>query len=505
MPLAGTERTFVDYGSSPWLLITTADLARPDFMHRKDVALPVKFSRQSAQGPVFFHLNLKVKGGTELWSRAVEGDNFFLLGTLLRNENALVMTLSQVVPAPSDAEVISARLEQVPADDFPGRLAVAAWCQDSAVREGNTQFWNDTARSIAQNVARDAATKAAKDKNPALLLQAMDWAIDKARDPRLAADLGGAEWVIGKDATTTRAVTERMQKLGFRYHEVKGDERKGWFPVAESLGREFEIRFQAIDWRDARSYFELGRWVDGHADLVGNARSLSHRAYMAGHRADPTHNGINRELGLELVTATSAKESKPVFRRQNKGLEVLGPDGWTLSAEPVSGLVDASWLDARSETAWLGIKVIEAPDLESAWRPLLGQLQALGKFEDQGGEGAPAKPHELGPRIIRPFSYQEGSRTKLGRLDLIQISGARYCILLLASFVAEEQEQILKALDQTAQRITIAQPKGTPAKGEPKSSDQAESKAPPKGEFDESLGKPPAEPPRGKEAKPGKE
>lgn len=465
MTLRGEERSYVDYGGNSYLRLRHSDFAHPDFLDNKDVAVKAKFNRIAGKRPLFYSLeDVRVTGGTAMWGTTTNGDNYWILGTIERTDDGLVLNAAHKVEAPSDASIIEARLADVPADDFDARLAVAAWVREQAEDKGNTTFWLDTARTIIRDVIARAASQAAASKDFNLLLTAMGWAVERLDAPDLAAELGSAAWAREKTADNDSEkgpadIEAMMSRLGYVYHT--SEEFSGWLPVAESLTREFEQRFAALDWRNAQGFYELGRWVDRHADLLPNARQLSHRAFTTGLQADPNNNDIRLALGMDPVAQSStASPTQRPYIDETTGVVVKGPELWYRNAKPIDRSADATWYDPNSVTAYIAAHVesmsSEHAALDATWRRT---LEDIAQIRPQFAIVEETQPVSHGgfEGWRTTYSYKESDYRRLATAVLLhRTDGAGY-VRLTAFYVDDEQEDALAALEQTIGKTAIPQ------------------------------------------------
>ncbi|MFW5750278.1 MAG: hypothetical protein ACOCZK_01385 [Planctomycetota bacterium] len=465
MTLRGEERTYVDYAGTSYLRLRDSDFAQPDFLDNKDVAVKAKFNRIADKRPLFYDLeDVHVTGGAAMWGTTTNGDNYWILGTMKRKQDGLVLEAIHKAEAPSDASIIEARLTDVPADDFAARLAVATWVREQAEGKGNTTFWLDTARTIIRNVVARAASQAAEAKNFDLLLSAMGWAVERLDAPDLAAELGSADWAREKTADNGSQkgpadIEAMMSRLGYVYHT--DEEFTGWLPVAESLTREFEQRFAALDWRNAQGFYKLGRWVDRHADLLPNARQLAHRAFTQGLQADPDNNDIRLALGMDPVAKSSAAPpTQRPYVDDETGVVVKGPEMWYRNAKPIDRSADATWYDPNSVTAYIAVHVEPTSStgeaLADIWRR---NLEDIAQVRPQFAIVEETQPVDYAgfEGWKTTYSYKESDYRRLATAVLLRrTEGAGY-VRLTALYVDDEQNDALAALEQTIGKTMIPQ------------------------------------------------
>lgn len=471
MDLQGEERAFVDHLGESYLLVAEKDFDDPLFLNRKDIVLRAKFAGQQGDQPRFFNLSrIAVAGQLDALNAAASGDNLYLLGRIEATDgNRYRLTIAHILTAPSDATIIADRLATVASDDYNGRIEVARWARERSEQEGNRAFWTEASLDIVRTTARAAAARAEATGDGAFLLMAMDFAIQEAGDRTLAAELGTAEWV--RTSESAEMVTARMQELGFVFHEVANDEFVGWLPKNESLVRAFEARYQAIDWRDAEAFFELGSSTDELVDVLPRARELSHRAFQAGFRANPNHNGIRRALGLEPVDESVSQGPRVVearFFHASTGVMVTGPDGWVRDDTAGGTVAHATWIDRLSDTAFISVRVFDPAftdgDMQVAWDGLVGDVQlrpdfAAGATSEEAGDG--------GTQIRRMgYTHTESDYQRSGVLTLVYDPAQSLAVGINASYVGDEEPATLTGMQQVLDNIVLPIPSPEVPEGE---------------------------------------
>jgi hypothetical protein len=399
---------------------------------------------------------LEASGPLELWRTRVDGDNLFVFGRVTVVGDLPKLQITAVETAPSDRQIIDKRLAAVvPADDFTGRLAVAAWVRENAAQQGNREYWLESADRIISQTIDDAAAQAEADKNVNLLLQAMGWSMDLLHDTLRAARLGSAAW-IRSGTPAAEEIARRMRRLDLEFYNGQ------WRPRGDALTQEFQDRFAAISWRDADTYYKLGRWADANAEVLPRARELSYRCYQAGFRANPNHNGIRRELGMEAVReGASVAVPQGDYRDSTSGLVVAGPQHWSRT-EPIEG--NATWIDPSSDTAFISLFVIKGADnpadFSTLWNQQLATLRAKTGFTSLAEEKIDSAQGEA--RHVR-YSYREGRLTRLSDMIVVQNPNGKAAVRLVAGYAEAEQDVVRKQLLAMFAKVTI--PIGEKEKG----------------------------------------
>ncbi|MDA3962849.1 MAG: hypothetical protein PF961_18855 [Planctomycetota bacterium] len=454
MELKGEERVYADYGGSSYLQVTVDELADIAFLKDKDVLLTAKFAALDQTKVTFYGLDgLTIEGATEAWARALDGDNLYLLGKLTLKKDARVFTVSHVVPAPSDAEVVAERLSKLKPDDLQGRLDVAAWARTTADGQGNKTWWLQASDQIVADTVNAAAEKAQANKDTTLLITAMTWAIENGnRD--LAAELGSTPWVLEGDEETATKVATMMESLGYVLHG-SGDSQK-WMTQATALRNEYDERLEALHWKDADGYFQLGRWADQHADVLPHARELAHTSYLKGQQADPRHPGIRRELGLPPTTEGDGEQ---VYQLDydSDGFHLSAPQGWDRTAKPVVSGSDVTWIDPRSDTAFIAAKTVDdstKPSIDVIWRMQIETLRIRPGFEASPVQIA---SHGAGEMRRMGYSSRSGDEQRPAELVLIYNKTSGFGMALTVSFVEKEAETARAALNSVVDSTSLPQ------------------------------------------------
>ena len=464
MDLRGEERVMVEQDGKNFLLISHDDFQDPAFLHRKDVALLVKFAGSTGQRPMFYRLDgLRISADPQTWASAADGDNLWLLGHMTRTDTDLLLTVTQAIAAPSDAQIIQERLAQHRQDAYAARLDVAAWAREQADLQGNRQFWLDASRTIVTDVVRTAARSAAAAEDFDLLVQAMQWALDHGRLLPLAADIGSAAWARSKTADNSSQagpedIAALMNRLGHVYYQ--GEDDGAWMPVVQALQRQYERRFTALDWRDAEGFYQLGRWADQHADILTNARELSHRAYQAGHQANPNHNGIRRALGMDPVAEEIAGvRAAQTFTDTDTGVSLSGPELWYRNAQPIDHDADATWYDPGSDTAYLALRLRQTPSSEAAaqiaWQQRLADVGVRRQFTTVGDSHDLRREQLRGRRI--EYAFTEGEYRRFETMVMLYQPQGTALAWITVSYLDAERAAALTALDQALASLVIPQ------------------------------------------------
>ncbi len=383
MTLQGKDRTYVVHDGNSFLMAAVEDLATPSFLNGKDVMFNAKLGRIEGTHVRFYNIpKVDADGPVELWRTRVDGDNLFVFGHMTFNGTALHLQISAAANAPSDSQLIAERLSGVAADDLNARLGVAAWVREQGNIQGNLEFWLVSADTIISQVVDDATVQAEAKKDVTLVIQAMTWCQDLLHDIPRAARLGSAAWIRTVGGTGAEDVAKRMRRWDLEFYNGQ------WRPRGEALTLEFTDRFNVIGWRDAENFYKLGRWADANAEVLPRARELSYRCYQAGFRANPNHNGIRRELGMELVADSGSGEAmQGDFKDGNTGVVVVTPAGWSRT-DPIDG--DVTWIDPSSDTAVISAKVLrveeEGQTFKALWAAQLASVQTKSGFSNLGDE-----------------------------------------------------------------------------------------------------------------------
>jgi hypothetical protein len=448
MTLKGKDRTYVVYQDNSYLLATPEDLADPGFLNHKDVVVAAKLGR-IANGMVSFYNLPKVvsTGPTELWRTRIDGDNLYVFGRFTLVDGVQHFAITAAETAPSDQQIIDKKLAGVPADNLDARLAAATWARDMGVVQGNREFWLVAADNIISQVVDDAVAKAEAGKDIGLILKAMGWCQDLLRDVPRAARIGSAPWIRQVGGTGAEDVAKYMRRWDLEFYGGQ------WRPRGEALGQEYQDRFTAIGWRDAEGYYKLGRWADANAEVLPRARELSYRAYQAGFRASPNHNGIRRELGMEVSSEGAADAPQGEFKDTLSGISIPLPPGWN-RADPIGG--DATWIDPTSDTAYITAKILRnLPTLEDfggIWTSQLGVVQGKPDFTSLAEEKL---TYAKGQARLLKYSYREGRYLRIAALIVAVNPNGNSALRLDANGADTEAEAVLKQLTTLFDQVII--------------------------------------------------
>jgi hypothetical protein len=485
MTLKGKERTYVVYQENSYLLVNPDDLTDPAFLHNKDVVIAAKLGR-IAQGTVTFYNMPKVisTGPTELWRTRVDGDNLYVFGHFTITNGTQYLSLVAAESAPSDQQIIDQKMATIPADNLEARLAAAAWARDTGVVQGNREFWLVAADNIISQVVDDAVAKAETSKDVALILKTMGWCQDLLHDIPRAARIGSAPWIRQIGGAGAEDVAKYMRRWDLEFFAGQ------WLPRGEALSQDFQARFAAIGWRDAEGYYKLGRWAEANAEVLPRARELSYRAYQAGLRADPNHNGIRRELGMDAATGASSVKTQGEFKDSLTGISIPIPPGWNRADHAING--DASWIDPASDTAYITAKILRnlpnLTDFGTVWASQLASVQGKTEFTSVPEEKL-AFPN--GQARLMRYSYREGRYLRVAAMILAINPASTAALRLDASGADTEGETVIKQLTAQFAQISIPAANAIPnAAQTPESND--EPKGDPKNESKTGTKKPPA-------------
>lgn len=453
MELRGEERTYVDYDGTSYLRVGVDEMADHAFVKDKDLALTAKFARLDGDRARFYGLDdLRLLGGAEAWARALDGDNLHLLGHLRIDDGTPVLRIDHVLEARSDAEIVAERLDAVDDDDLSGRLAVARWVRDQAQAQGNSVWWLQTADDIVDATITRAVEQATATRDAERLLQAMRWAIDHGRT-ELAASLAAQPWVLeGPEALASKSAA-LMQELG--YVLVTSGEEPRWLTEGASLRNEYQRRLKALYWRDAEGFYQLGRWADQHADILPQARQLAHQAFQKGLQADEGHPGIRRELGLDPIATDATDAAGSALDFSSDGFVLAAPRGWDRSAQPVTPDADVTWIDPRSDTAYIAGKRIDRPERPTAAAVWQHELDAL--RQQPGFSAGPVETGRHAAGSIRRMRYTAriGDEERPARMVLIYDRTQGYGVVLSAHHLEAETDAIDAAFATVLESVVL--------------------------------------------------
>ncbi len=454
MSLRDEERTYVVHEGQSYLLCTLADFKDRDFLDGKDVALLSKFQHAQDDHLLLYRpADLDVVATPELWSDKVDGDNFYLFGHLMVDEDGKQhLKVRAIATAPSDSELIKDRLRDIADDDWDKRLAVAAWVRDQGNKQGNQDWWMQKADALLTKVIQDLAAKAQAGSDYSLLKVGMDYAVNLLKDPITAARLASAPWVDGLKQDDRDDLTVRMHRIGMAFYQ------KAWRPRPEALALEFEDRLAAIPWKDADGFYKLGRWADANAEVLPQAKDRAYRAYTAGLKANPDHAGIRRELGMDLTAAdggaqAQANEGRVEYKDPTTGIVVHAPQKWKRGE---IGLEGVRFEDPGSETATITVRFFAPTNAspDALWPTMSAHMRALAEFtslSETTSAGA-LTVHRL------VFSYTETHLKRMAAMEFAFDNATKCSVILEAGFVDEEQERTVKAMDDMIDHLLFPKP-----------------------------------------------
>jgi hypothetical protein len=233
--------------------------------------------------------------------------------------------------------------------------------------------------------------------------------------------------------------------------------RDQWRPRSEALAMEFEDRFAALTWKDAEGFYKLGRWADTNAEFLPQAKDRAYRAYQAGYKANPDHAGIRRELGLDVSSTETLIEDGQVrleYRDAITGIAARSPVGWR-RGESRDGV---RWEDPASETAYiterfLGLSGAKADDL---WQTITAPLRKLPGFTAIAEE-SPARSG--GQQRLLRYSFAEDRLVRYATMVFFTDDATQLGVIVEASYIDEEKDKELKALDEVVERLAFPAPK----------------------------------------------
>ncbi len=455
MPIAGRDRTIAVYKGVGYLVLTAGDAVDPALLiGQKDVVIATKFERDNTPGG---RQRVRVpglpgiigEGDRQLFASRLDGDNLWLFGALSAQQSGSGrFDIVAVETAPSDAQIIAHQLAGLPATDYPARLQAANRIREQSLTQPNKEFWLAAADNVVLQVIDDAAAAAETARDTSLLLQAVTWAVEILKDNGKAGHVGSAAWTRQPGVAGGDEVAKRMRRLGLELY------RDHWRPRAEALSQEFEDRFSAIGWRDADSFYRLGRWADLRGEYLPQAKDRSYRCYQAGYRANPDHQGIRNELGLPNSVrgdGTQAQVSGD-FQHTASGTLVPAPQGWK-RGDRIEG--DITWIDPSSETAYLAAAVIETPlnpNLDDLWAGIVNSLRIRPEFSITE-EDEPTFPQGLARRM--KFTFREGRYVRQHEVILALNPVAHTAVRLDAGFAEDEAAQVHQILISTFDRLII--------------------------------------------------
>jgi hypothetical protein len=449
MVLKDTERTFVVHAGTSYLATRPEDFADRDFLVDKDLMIPAKFQHGQGDHVLFYKLeDFDIRSAPEQWSVRVDGDNVYVFAhcSLDPDTGKPVLRIAAMEPAPSDAQLIAARLKDVRKTDWDERIATVAWAREQGAKEGNQEWWLQQADDMLTKLITDAAAQAETAKDFPLALKAMDWAVDQQRDPIAAARIASAAWIRAKTGPESEEVSKRMRRLGMELY------REQWRPRAEALELEYDDRFAALPWKDAEGFYKLGRWADANAEMLPQAKDRAYRAYQAGFKANPDHPGIRRELGIDQATSENTVDTETgrlEYRDPITNGTARSPNGWRKAEHQHDGV---RWEDPTSDTAYVSERFIAVGEasVDDLWPTIIKPARSLLGYQAQADESIERKGGKQ--RMLR-YTFQEDRLTRCGALTFIIDEATHIGVVVEVSYVEEEREKALKAFDDALLHI----------------------------------------------------
>lgn len=462
MTLRGAERQFVDHAGKTYLLLRIDDVIA-GIGDGQDVAFTGKLRRLPGDKFALYRLDgVAVVPVGEALAGRLDGDNLHVMGSLAGNQGSRIFSVEAVAPAASDAQLLHDRMAGIGEADWDRRIAVANWCQEQAVNAGNADFWNATADSLLAAIVSDLGAKAAERKDLALVGRAVDLALNRLRDPGMAARTCSPVWIREHGGAQAEALARRMRSLGYALYK---DE---WLPRAQALEREYEDRFAALTWKDAEGYYRLGRWVDDNAEALTRSRERSWRCYQAGFAADPSHPGIARELGVQPQSRTAPDASGSIgqtavgsgvleFIDAETGLHVTAPSGWRRGQPDGTTVV---WTDPNSDTGLIRVRAIPPPfEHEAQSTVLLDEARQRPGFLEIGS----STEEVPGGRITKfSYSWTEGEQQRFCLIALASAGADAPAAAIEARGLPGDQESLQQAVESCIGTIS-RQPPAAPA------------------------------------------
>jgi hypothetical protein len=454
MVLKDVDRTFVVHDGASFLATRPDDFDDRSFLLDKDLMIPAKFHGGQGERMMLYGLDdFDIRARPELWSTHVDGDNLYVFAhcSVDAESGKPVLRIASLEPAPSDAQLIAAKQKGIAKDDWDARLAVAAWAREQGAKQGNQEYWLQQADDVLTKIIGDAAAQAEANKDLTLALRAIDWAVDQQKDPIRAARLASAPWIRAHGGKEAEEVSRRMHRLGMELY------RDQWRPRPEALGLEFEDRFAALPWKDADGFYKLGRWADASAETLPQAKDRAYRAYQAGFKANPDHPGIRRELGLDVSGTESLIENGQIrleFHDATTGISVRSPIGWRRGESQREGV---RWEDPTSETAYITERFIELSGVKTSelWDTITASTRKLPGFTVITEEAPERKGGDQ--RVLR-YSFAEDRLIRYAAVVFIADEASGLAVVIESSYIEEEKEKELKALDEVVERVAFPKP-----------------------------------------------
>lgn len=457
----GADRQFVELAGKTYILIRPEEIGS-GLGDAQDIAITAKLRKLPGDRFGLYRVDgLTIAGAGEALAGKLDGDNAHLLGRLTAGAQGRLFTVTTAANAPSDAQLLQERLAGIGENDWDRRLGVVNWCQEQAKTAGNADFWTATGDSILSTIVTDLCTKAAEQKDMALVTRALDLALNRLQDPGLAARVSSPRWIRDHGGQQAEVVARRMRGLSYSLYK---DE---WLPRAQALEREYDDRFNGLGWKDAEGFYRLGRWVDDNAEALPRARERSWRCYQAGFAADPSHAGIARELGVQPQASSGAGAGTPAgaagsaaaldFVDLESGLRVPAPTGWR-RGQPIG---DASvWTDPDSDTSYISVRALRAPVDREAQIKLLGDeaRQREGFIEiglsDQSDGGRRA--------MVLRYSWSDGNQQRFAAVAFISPSEEGPAAVIEARGQATEQPSLDRTLETCLADTSYKPPETAP-------------------------------------------
>ncbi len=449
----GKDRHFVELGGKTFILITVEEIAS-GIGDGQDVALAGKLRRQSNGLFGLYRADgLTIEAVGQALAGRLDGDNLYLVGSLNAGPGGRTYAVRTTAPALSDTQLLQARLIGIAEDDWDRRLGVVNWCRDQARMAGNADFWSATADGLLGTIVLDLGAKAAERKDMALINRALDLSLNQLRDQGLAARVVSPVWIREHGGAAAEIIARRMRGLGYALYKNQ------WLPRPQALETEYEDRFKAMEWKDAEGFYRLGRWADENAEGLPRARERSWRCYQAGNAADPTHVGIARELGVAPRAATgtialagpgagSGAGLAADLVDAESGMRIKAPPGWRRGPQSGDG---TAWLDPKSETAQIIVRVLRAPvDDAAQWSVLSGEMMARPGFVELSNtidDNPGRRQHAL------RYHWTEGEQQHLAMLILVATTNGPAAVIRVQG-LPTEQPQLEQAVSQVIAGIS---------------------------------------------------
>lgn len=452
------ERSFVELEGRTYLLIK-AEEAVSALNDGQDVALIGKLRRLPGDRFGLYRADgLVLSASGDALAGKLDGDNLYLAGRLGINGGKGTLQVAKAVPAESDNQLLQTRLAGIADDDWDRRLAVVAWCREQAKSTGS-DAWSATADIQLAKVIDDMGAKAGERRDVALITRAIDLTLGQLKDPVVAARVASPAWIRQHGGPQAETIGRRMRGLGFALY------RDRWQPRPQALEQEFEDRFAATSWKDAEAYYRLGRWADENSEALPRGRERSWRCYQAGNRADPSHPGLARELGIQPVSAGAAPGTSgagaalaTMFIDLESGLQVPAPANWRRGQSQTDG--NASWIDPDSDTATILVRALKPPvDPSAAWALIQNEARGRPGFIEVASTESQQGPLKLS--TLRS-TWSEGDQQHYAAVTLAYLSADKPAAILEARGLPSERERLDAALDASAAGTTVQESAAKP-------------------------------------------